>query len=456
MNKHTLTLVALLCLGLADAYAQVAQYSYISDRRFTSPDQLMGYDFKPAMREVPGEEPSEIAVGRYSFGITRKNLYVEGAGIQGVYSLNEINTTEYGFILRTMNARDPTIQGHLKIVVDERGQVEGLIFKRSNNEKEVIYFLRMIPSDVAEAESEYFTNKGEERVEHLDSLWTGVEIRPFLRIFNSLGGIQQRVLPSDSVSLRFYHVTTVEEKDNKVLALVKGKKRKRSRRGDEASTLVASTDALPVDLPAGEPAYAPVIQRTADPGVVDALAKLPSAADRPTDGETPTPDTSAVVTPAFVLDSVLAQAAPFDSLGLASLSDTLALGVDTLLGLLDLGLLDSSLHIAAAAARAPLVPIAPPVDTVAIDSANLKITTQFFVDLNSFMRYDDGTSEMQHRTYLVNGAAERENPTARPGGDRYQWELNLHKQPNAYLYLDEKLNVNSIEIDGQKFYMRGQ
>ena len=102
--------------------------------------------------------------------------------------------------------------------------------------------------------------------------------------------------------------------------------------------------------------------------------------------------------------------------------------------------------------------IPPAEDTrpAAVDSADLKITTKFYVDLNSFMRYDDGTAEMQHRTYTVNGAAERINPNARPGGDRYQWELNLHKQPNAYLYLDEKLNVNSIEIDGQKFYMRGQ
>ena len=447
MNKHTFTLAALLCLGLTAAYAQVAQYSYISDRRFTSPDQLMGYDFKPAMREVPGEEPDEIAVGSYSFGITRKNLYVAGAGIDGVYSLNEINTTEYGFILRTMNARDPTIQGHLKIVVDERGQVEGLIFKRSNNEKEVIYFLRMIPSEVAEAEAEYFTNKGQERIEHLDSLWTGVEIRPFLRIFNNLGGIQQRVLPSDSVSLRFYHITTVEEKDNKVLALVSGKKRKRRRRAaeEEDAALTASTaPAAPATLPAaGAAAPGPAIARTAAPGLVDARARLL--------------DSTAAAAPAFVLDSVLAKAAPFDSLGLATLADTLALSADTLLGLLDVGLLDASLH--AAAARARLPPAVAPVaalDTVAVDSADLKITTKFYVDLNSFMRYDDGTAEMQHRTYLVNGAAERENPNARPGGDRYQWELNLHKQPNAYVYLDEKLNVNSIEIDGQKFYMRGQ
>ena len=415
-------------------FAQVAQYSYISDRRFTSPDQFMGYDFKPAMREVPGEDPTDIAVGTYSFGITRKNLYVEGPEIQGVYSLNEINTTEYGFILKTMNARDPTIQGHLKVVVDETGQVEGLIFKRSNHDPEVIYFLRMIPQEVDEAERHYFTNKGEEKIDHLDSLWTGIEIRPFLRIFNNMGGIQQRVLPSDSVSLRFYHVTTVEEKDNKVMALVKSRKGRKGRKDEQeeaATMLTASTSPIPVALPQPVPStavLAPTIAKTETGGLVDARKQLPL-------------DSAEVARRDSV---VLAMGGSVDSLGRAFDSLGRLVAVDTLTGVTDSSRL------------AAYPPVIVDSSAVAVDSSKLKITTQFFVDLNSFMRYDDGTSAMQHRTYLVNGAAERINPNARPGGDRYQWELNLHKQPAAYVYLDEKLNVNSIEIDGQKFYMRGQ
>ncbi len=404
MNKQT-SLTALMCLLVASAFAQVAQYSYISDRRFTSPDQLFGYDFKPAMREEPGGEPTEITVGKYSFGITRKNLYVEGPEIQGVYSLNEINTTEYGFILKTMNARDPTIQGHLKVVVDEIGQVEGLVFKRSNNDKEVIYFLRVIPAEVARAESQFFTHKGQQKVEHLDSLWTGVEIRPFLRIFNNMGGIQQRILPSDSVSLRFYHVTTVEEKDNKVVALVSGKKDKKKGKpstdaADTDERLTASTAPMTMTLAAPAPnpeaAPGPAIRKTAEGETVDAMHRLG-------------------------LDSV-AVAAPDRAPNLGTLAS---------------------------------LPLNLPAD-LPVDSSKLKITTTFYVDLNSFMRFDNGTSEMQHRTYTVNAAAERINTNARPGGDRYQWELDLNKQPAAYVYLDEKLNVNSIEIDGQKFYMRGQ
>ena len=72
------------------------------------------------------------------------------------------------------------------------------------------------------------------------------------------------------------------------------------------------------------------------------------------------------------------------------------------------------------------------------------------------MRYEDGTSELQHKTFKVNSMYERVNTNARPGADRYQWELNLNKAPNAYIYLNERYQINSIEIEGQKFYMRGQ
>ncbi len=453
MNKHTF-LGALLCLAASSVFAQVEQFSYVSDRRFSSPDQLMGYDFKPAMREVPGEEPTELKVGSYSFGITRNNLYVEGANIRGVYNLNEINSTEYGYILRTMNARDPTIQGHLKVVVDEIGQVEGLIFKRSNSEKEVIYFLRVIPDDVAAAELEYFTNKGALEVPQIDSLWASVEVRPFLRIFNNMGGIQQRILPSDSVSLRFYHVTTIEEKDNKLAALAKGGKRKKGDAdapadGIDESSITASTAPMTVAKASTQVLANLQIDQVKAPTPASSLPAKPTTTPM-NSGAAPTQvlAEAADSTSLSLSAKPLVTTAPDSSLPISireTSSGLAMIGPDSaaMASLDSLGLGDQLLANAA---------------LMAVDSSNvkLKITTQFFVDLNSFMRYDDGTSEMQHRTYLVNGALERVNPASRPGGDRYQWELNLHKQPTAFVYLDENHKVNSVEIDGQKFYMRGQ
>jgi len=422
MNIHTL-LCTLLCFATATIAAQTSQYSYISDRTFTSPDQLIGYDFKPALREVPGEEPEEIRIGKYSFGITRKNLYVEGPSIQGVYSVNNINTTEYGFILMLMNARDPTIQGHLKIVVDQIGQVEGLIFKRSNKDKEVIFFLRMIPKEVEEVEAAYFTHKGEKQIKNLDSLWTGVHIRPFLRVFHNMGGVQQRILPADSVYLNFYKTTTIEEK--KSISEKFKKKKKKGKRKDVEENYAAAPVPPAADPEAQADARAALLAKakgvSADSAVVDVAVKTQ--------------------------EEVLGN--PFDDVA----ADTLLVKeVEEV----PMFASDSIPQLNPDSLLAGLAEVAP-VDTAAVvDPSKLKITTIYYVDLNSFMRYDDGTSEMQHRTYQVNGMIERENTNARPGGDRWQWELNLHKQPNAYVYLDEKFRVNSVVINGEKFYMRGQ
>lgn len=387
------------------------------------------------MRELPGEPPEEIPVGKYSFGITRANLYVEGPGIQGVYSVNNINTTEYGFIMKLMNARDPTIQGHLKIVVDKIGQVEGLIFKRSNKEKEVIFFLRVIPKDVEEAEAAYFTHKGEKKIENLDSLWTGVHIRPFLRVFYNMGGIQQRILPSDSVYLNFYEITTVEEKKSITEKLGKKEKKVKKKEGSKSPDTYAETPSPKAKAPKRAKKFG-FLSKAIDTDPDSALVDVPVRSQEEILGNTFEVEEVETV----MLDEALQPignkvpaSIPSDS---TALTDSIPmLRPDSLLAMLEMAALDT-------------VP--------AIDSSKLKITTKYYIDLNSFMVYDDGTSEMQHRTYQVNGVVERENTNARAGGDRWQWELNLHKQPNAYIYLNEKFRVNSIVIDGQKFYMRGQ
>ncbi len=413
MSKHIL-FGGLLGLAAA-ASAQTAQYSYISDRKFAGPEELVGYDFKPALRQVATEQPQEIAIGQYSFGITRKNLYVEGPEIKGVYSLNNINTTEYGYKLLTMNARDPTVQGHLKVVIDDLAQVEGLIFKRSNNDEEVMYFLRIIEPEVAAVEEAYFTDKGEARVEHIDSLWTGTIIRPFLRVFYAQGGVQQRAVPSDSLSLQFYSVTTITEEPKKEIR-VEPKELKKARKARKKLEKLAAATGDSTLLEDIEPEAVFVGAKTK---VTVLTTKTSLALNQ--DSVTQTPANDEILDTGF-------ETAPATALPLAG-----ATGPDPV-----------------ASADSLAAP--------AIDSSEWKIrvVTKYFIDLNQYVKSDDGTSGMQNRTYLVNGIVERENTNAGPGGNRFQWELNIDKQPNSYVYLDELYNVISIAIDGQKFYMRGQ
>jgi len=163
----------------------------------------------------------DFSPGEYSFGITRNNLYVKGDEIGGVYSLNNINTTDFGFKMLLMNARDPTIQGHLKIIQNPNNQVEALIFKRSNKDAEMIFFLAELPEQLSKRETSFFTDLPELEIPSTDSLW-GKTIYPFLKIHHDVG-TQERLNPEDSVSISFIETITIVDK-------TKEKKKKKKKK----------------------------------------------------------------------------------------------------------------------------------------------------------------------------------------------------------------------------------
>ena len=204
----TLLLVLICCLVQAQS-----EYSYSTDRRFFDPSDLLGYNFVPMQLEVPNEYEEHLGPDEYSFGITMNNLYVKGGEIEGVYNVNNINSTEYGFILTLINPRNPAQSGHLKVIRNKKGHAEALVFRRSRKEPEMILHLAKMPNDLAKEEQDFFTDNGELEIVSIDSIW-GVSIFPFHKIYvNDV--IQQRLQPRDSTSLHFYLKTELIEKKKK-------------------------------------------------------------------------------------------------------------------------------------------------------------------------------------------------------------------------------------------------
>lgn len=201
-----------LFLSLA-GYLQAQDYTFISDRRFFEPSEMIGYDFKPSLMEIPEGEKRDLDPGEYSFGITSNYLYTKGEGIEGVYNINNMQPSEYGFKVLLMNARNARLQGHLKVIQNKYGMVEALIFKRSSNEKEIIFYLSPISKGLQQKEKAFFTDRGELIIEDKDSIW-GTTIRPFL-IFHSDETVQQRLQLRDSTYITFTEEVTIEEKEVK-------------------------------------------------------------------------------------------------------------------------------------------------------------------------------------------------------------------------------------------------
>ncbi|MEL6926485.1 MAG: hypothetical protein AAFO94_20755, partial [Bacteroidota bacterium] len=158
-----LRLTGLFLLVAILAQAQ-EMYTFTSDRMFKDPADLVGYNFVPSEMEVPDEYKENLEPGEYSFGVSQNNLYVKGEGIDGVYSMNNINPTEYGYKLNLMNARDPRIQGHLKVILNRYFQVDALVFKRSKQDKEIIFFNGLLTKEEDEEKREFYTDRWETKV----------------------------------------------------------------------------------------------------------------------------------------------------------------------------------------------------------------------------------------------------------------------------------------------------
>ena len=92
-------------------------YTYINERTFKDPTDLIGYNFKPFKMEIPGNyDPTMIEAGDYSFGVTRSRLYVNGSrDMAGLYEINNIEPASYGYRILLLNPRNPANRGHLKV-----------------------------------------------------------------------------------------------------------------------------------------------------------------------------------------------------------------------------------------------------------------------------------------------------------------------------------------------------
>ncbi len=224
--KFNLLLLSLLlsihCLG--------QDYSYQSDRAFRSPNEFIGYTFVPYKMENPKQGiKSRLGTDDVSFRISRSYLYVNGGQFEGAYNINTINPTEYGFKILHMNARDATIQGHMKVILNRIKQVEALIFRRSQKDPEIIYHIMEIPQDVKQTEKEYFTDINELKLESTSELW-GKTVRPF---FLNLQKTQNRLREDDDLSISFEEKVTVIDKTKKKKQ--KKPKKKKKKKGEEES-----------------------------------------------------------------------------------------------------------------------------------------------------------------------------------------------------------------------------
>ncbi len=204
-------------------YGQNVDYSYLTDKHFYDPSDLIGYLFRPSAMETTDGDSQELEADEYSFGISGNYLYVKGGDLTAAYNIGTIDPTKYGFKLSLMNAKDVLKAGHLKVILTGPGFVDALVFKASKDDDELIFMLPEKSDEVYESDKKYYTDKWDVFVEHPDSIW-GTKIYPYFEVGLDTGNKHNRILQSDSLSISFVEDIKIIEKKKKIRRRKKKKK----------------------------------------------------------------------------------------------------------------------------------------------------------------------------------------------------------------------------------------
>ncbi len=237
MNLKTKILVLFLLVAFALQAQPKIHYSYVSDRKFTQPNELYGYTLSPNEWEDANGRKGKLYPGEVQFSIVRGYLKVKGGQAEGLYGINRIEQESKRIIrVSLLDAKDPANQGSLKVILDDNSYIDAYIFRRSRNSDEIIYYQKGLTARQKDFNKEFFTDENELVLAEDSDLW-GKTIRPFFVLTRSSCN---RIYPADSVSFRFIEDVVVktkpekEEKTDKVkIAIPKPDKKKGKKEEEE-------------------------------------------------------------------------------------------------------------------------------------------------------------------------------------------------------------------------------
>jgi len=222
--KVTNLLFLFLCIG-SMVVGQQTQYTYVTDRQFHQAEELYGYTLVPNEWEDSSGSHGKLNPGDVTFSITRGYLIVQGGDAAGSYGVNRIER-ENGRVLRihTLDSKDPSKQGSLKVILDDNKNVDAYIFRRSRNHDEIIYYQAGLSKAQKQKDRDFFTDKNELVFSDDTEIW-GNTIRPH---FVLARGKSNRLYIKDDVSMEFIEEVEVKIKPVKeeVIAKKPPKKKK--------------------------------------------------------------------------------------------------------------------------------------------------------------------------------------------------------------------------------------
>lgn len=239
--KTLITAIALFSLSFslsAQANVTAREYTHSSDLTVRKSADLVGYVIHPKEGKLSNSPIIRtVKLGLVEFKITETDLYVvenvkySTTGITSetdfknyrlsIQQIAESRATN-SFEIILMDLRNPDVQGHLKIQLNEQDQIIRLQFRPTANEPERTYELVPPPTDIEQRDSKFFTHTLDVELEFVTDLWSRKQVFfPFLQIKNQVENRKvARIYPSDRVKISFEERTELKGKKEKLVQYV--------------------------------------------------------------------------------------------------------------------------------------------------------------------------------------------------------------------------------------------
>lgn len=184
------------------------EYTYVEDKVFTQPDDLVGYTFAPRQFKLPVHNaPQLLRPQSILFRVTLNQLYIEHPLEKGrveVFNIRNIVEVKEGFKISFVPLGSPTQEGYMVVFLNASNQAEGLVIQEAAGDPQIIYYQTSIPPQILERDTAYFTNNREKDGSNIVNIWKESffpykRIRPFSGKFEQ----EQRIYPEDSLSFFF-------------------------------------------------------------------------------------------------------------------------------------------------------------------------------------------------------------------------------------------------------------
>lgn len=198
-------LIVLVALFIGFSASAQDHFTYQTDHTFSKKEDFIGVEIIPSAYQRRDGGQGELDLRENTFLMTPVYFIFKEDGEEIRYTVNSLQSTNFGFQGILMDIKNPTNQAKVKYILTNRNHLAAVIFKPGTKAQETIYTLPELDKTSIRKEANHFTTKDLLIINGPaeETIWN-TEIKPFFEQSN----YKRRLFVDDKITFEFKRDTT--------------------------------------------------------------------------------------------------------------------------------------------------------------------------------------------------------------------------------------------------------